>query len=145
MMLKSTRAISLIEVVVAAVIGSLLAGGTLMAFVLASKVSNEALQQAEALSYAVETIERFRNRVACDDAWFDDAGVDCNFSGVDLNLPQGMTADDLPDPTDPPTSVLIGRGMSETRRYQVLPSNCDGVAGADCYTVNVVVNWTPNI
>ncbi len=135
----------MVEVLVAAVIGSLLAGGTLMAFVLASKISKESLQQAEALSYAVETIERFRNRVACDDVWFDDAGVDCNFSGVDANLPVAMTTDALPGPTVPRTSALIGRGMSETRQYQVQTNDCDGVGGADCYTVNVVVNWTPKL
>jgi len=142
---NSARGVSLIEVLVAAVIGSLIAAGTLMAFVLSSKVTTESVEQTEALHFAIETIERFRNRVACDDVWFDDSGVNCNFGGVDTNLPVALTSDPFPLPATPSTSALINHGMSETRQYQVVPGDCDGAAGADCYTVNVVVNWTPNI
>ena len=137
---RNARGVTFIEVLVAAVIGSLLAGGTLLAFLLSAKLARDAVTMSEATDYATETVEKFRNQIACDDPWFNDS-PDCNFQTVDGNLPQASTPDLLPP--DVPTSALLSFNNSDDRRYRVQPADCDGVAGNDCYLVTVTLTWAP--
>lgn len=141
---KRHGGVTFIEVLVASLIAALLAGGTLMAFVLSAKLTRESVTVVEAADYAVQTIERFRNHIACDDQWFNDSPT-CNFGGLpDSDLPVIPVADPLPGPTNPPTSALVGLGA--TRGYRVLPADCDGDSvNGDCYEVAVTVIWTPPI
>ena len=121
-LLKARSGFTLLEVVLAAVIGSVIAGGTMIAFVTALNISHRASGTSEAAHLAQQTIERFRNRIACDDGWFDPAT--CAASG----LPAGWQ----PDGGLPPAITA--------RDYQVT-AGCNGEP--DCVTVQVRVQWTP--
>ena len=68
---------TLIEVLAASVIGALLAAGTILAFVMGVKLSRGSVMSGDASAYAAQTIERNRNHIACDDAWF---GGDCTYT-----------------------------------------------------------------
>jgi hypothetical protein len=117
---------TLIEVLVGSVIGSVLVAGLMAAFLTALRVSGRGTGGTEAGSYAQETLERFRNRIACDDVWF---GPPCNF------LAPVAAADALPG------GALYGPGASRT--YTITPEDCDGVGGAgDCFKVVTKVSWT---
>ena len=124
----SERGLTLIEVLASAVIASVVAGGTMMAFITAARI--QALQTnphlAEADGLAEQTAERLRNLVA-----------------ADLTLPTGGWQS---DPISGGGTESIS-AMGAVRRYRITPSDCDGdgiVAGGgeqDCYAVNVRVCW----
>jgi prepilin-type N-terminal cleavage/methylation domain-containing protein len=128
------RGVSLIEVVIASVIAALVAGGTMMAFVMAAGISQQdTMDSTEAVFYAEHTLERLRNHIACDDGWF---GAGCTSS-----VPPGWTSDPLPTPPAGVESPLVTAGG--TRDYEVVPADCDGVGGAgDCFRVTTRVQWT---
>ena len=86
----------------------------------------------EASGYAEQTLERFRNMIACDTGgggeWFD---TTCAATA----LPAGV-ADPLPIGSELPGGA--------TRTHTVVPADCDGVGGVgDCFRVIVNVTWTP--
>jgi len=75
---------------------------------------------------AQQTIERNRNRVACDD-WFN--GANCTATAP-ANA-DTMTTGRLP-------------ALAGTRNYTVTPADCDGDGTVgDCLQMQVTVNWTP--
>jgi len=136
---KTRHGVTLMEIVAAALIGALIAGGALMAFVMAAKVSRSSSDTIEAASFAQQTLERFRNNIACDGTWFD--STTCTSGG---GLPTALTF----DPDDPASNGLPAGApllkFSGTRRYQVTEADCDGVGGVgDCFKVMVKVQWTP--
>src|SRR3990167_7537129 len=59
------RGLTLLEVVIASLVASIVAGGTLMAFVASTRMttSQDLMTSAEASALAQQTIERFRNEV----------------------------------------------------------------------------------
>ena len=130
------RGFSLIEIVAASVIGALVAGGTMTAFVMTVKFSQKASSHTEATQLAQQTLERFRDRVACrqsgqtqSDTWYD---TSCN-----ADAPAGSTTDSIPA-----SSVLPK--FSGARTYKVVPADCDGDGSAgDCMKVVTKVTWTP--
>lgn len=123
------RGFTLIELIAAAALVSVIAGGTMIAFVTALNISRRTSSSSEAAHLIQQTTERFRNRVACDDAWFDPAT--CNTSGA---LPTAWTAD----------AVVPAPPIPTTRTYRVLPADCDGDGTAgDCLMVQTRVQWTP--
>ncbi len=137
-LLMSRRGFTLIEIIMAAAIAAVVAGGTMIAFVTALNISRRTSTNSEAAHLAQQTTERFRNRVACDDAWFDPAAC------APSTLPAGWQADPVVPPTVPPT----------TRQYQItrdgalmapgITGDCDGTAGVgDCVVVQARVTWTP--
>ena len=129
---ETERGVTLVEILVASIVGVLLAGGTMMAFVMSKKVSANAAGRVEAADLAQQTLERFRNRVACDDAWFNPSTC---VSGP--GLPAGWTSDVLPVSS----SLLVQGG---TRQYRVTPKDCDGDgATGDCFQVESRVTWSP--
>ena len=125
---------TLVEVLVASVIASVVAGGTMASYVAASRMmraqSNPA--SAEAAGYAQDTVERFRNSVACDNAaWFTPAT--CTMA-----LPAGWQVDALPGAGG--TDSILNTGARRCVRFT--PQDCDGVGGADdCIQVDVQVCW----
>lgn len=120
----------------ASVIGVLVAAGTAKAFVLAAKLARRSVATVEATDYAAQTLERFRNRIACDDAWFSTA---CNFVGPTSSVPD----DPLPaGPAVSSRSAFLHPNFTPARRYRVQPADCDGNGTAgDCYRVEVKVSW----
>ena len=77
------RGVTLAEVLVSAVVVAVLAGGTLLAFVSAVRISQRVPSTVEATSYAQQTLERYRNLIACDSAWFNPAT--CLPAGLPVN------------------------------------------------------------
>ena len=123
------------EILIAVVITALIAGGTMMAFVAAARMmrAGESPAVGEAADDAEETEEKFRNRIACDDDWFDLAT--CR----PTNLPVGWTDDPLPASSPPSNSIL---NASPTRRYCITPADCDGDGtDGDCLTMKVEICW----
>ena len=130
---------TLIEVVVASLLAAILAGGTLISFLVSAKITRESVTVAEATAYAAQTIEEFRNEIACDQPWFNDPGIECGFSGIDGELPVTLTSHDLPPAAQSALRILE---FNTTREYEVWARDCDGdtVVG-DCYQVTVRLTW----
>lgn len=108
----------------ASLIGGVLAGGTMIAFLRASRLAQGSSNTVEATSLAQQTVERFRNKVAClqtgeaaSDTWFDASCAPA--------VPSGPQDDELPE------GALGGRG---TRTYEV-------ISGPDFITVKTKVEW----
>lgn len=119
---------TLIEVLVGSVIGAVLVGGLMASYVTALRISQTGAGGTEAAGFAQATLERQRNKIACDDPWFPVAP--CGFGGAIVGAPDGL-----------PPGALYGTG---TRTYDVTPDDCDGVGGVgDCFKVAVKVSWTP--
>lgn len=118
---------TLVEVLVGATILSVLVGGLMASFVTAFRITGVGEGNTEASGYAQQTLERFRNRIACDDLWF--GTPSCAFAAP------VSTADALP----------VGALYGGTRTYTVTPEDCDGVIGgpANCLKVVVTLTWTP--
>ena len=131
-LLTSARGFTILETMVASVIGGVVAVGTLMSFVAAGRImqTQDNMAVAEASAMAQETVERFRNNIACDGFWFD---ASCNYIG-----PAGWTADPLP-PAPSGGSESILNSVSQ-RCYRVNPADCGGGLGS-CFTVDVTVCW----
>lgn len=132
-MVRNERGFNLVEIIAAAIIGALLAGGTMTAFVMTMKTSQAASAKSEATQLAQQTLERFRNEIACNNpAWFNPA--DCQPGTLPSNA-----ADPLPG-----TSVLSKLDAGASRSYTVTEWDCDedGTDG-DCFKVVTKVTWTP--
>ena len=137
-MRQMERGITLLEILVAAVIAAVIVGGTMTAFLTATRVSKVSSEEAGSAAYAQQTIERFRNKIACrqstesaTDTWFDSACAPA--------APLGLVTD----------GDLSGSGIpGATRQYQVVAVDCneDGDASDgidDCLQVTSNVHWTP--
>lgn len=129
---RNPRGISLIEILVASVIGALLAGGTLMAMTMGVKLTRGSVMTGDVSAYAAQTIERNRNRIACDDAWFNS---NCTFVG-----PGGEQNEAPSLPTDSSLEPL----PDVSRRFTVEAKDCDGDGAlGDCYRMAVSLQWEP--
>jgi len=130
-LLADHQGFNLVEIIAASVIGALLAGGAMTAFVMSVKTSQQASGKTEAVQLAQQTIEKFRNQIACNSSWF--KPTDCE---------PGTLPSNEGDPL-PPTSVLPMFGGS--RNYTVTEEDCDGVGGpGDCLKVTTTVTWAPS-
>ena len=126
---------TLVEVVVAGAVASVIAWGAVSAFVAAGRMmsAQDSMATAEAATLAQETLDRFRNRVACDD-WFNQPG--CAINPAVLNT---WTDDPLPGGAG---TESIQSPPGAQRRYCLQSADCDGVAGpGDCLNVQVRVCW----
>ena len=120
------RGTSLIEVLVGSLIGAVLVTGLMAAFLTALRITSVGQGNTEAAALAQQTLERFRNRIACDTGWF--------------NAPcaPGALPSNVSDPLSP--GALYNTG---TRKYTVTSADCDGVGGpGDCFKVVAKVSWT---
>ena len=144
------QGITLLEVLVAAVIAAVVVGGTMTAFLTATRVSKVSSEEMGTAAYAQQTIERFRNKVACRQStedptssasttptWFDSAcapAVPSSAQGPDNWETDGD---------------LSGSGIpGATRQYQVVAVDCNGDSVAsnsidDCLQVTSTVHWEP--
>ena len=134
---RRERGMTLIEVLVSAVIASVVAAGTAVSFAAAARMMRAPSNPGtvEAGGYARETAERLRTKVACDGDWFT-ADAACAPTGA---LPGGWTADPLPAPAAGVDSILTAGAR---RCYRVASQDCDGAGGpGDCLSVQVNVCW----
>lgn len=124
------------EVLVSAVLAALIVGATMSAFVAALNIAlgwKGPVLQAKAAAFTQQTLERFRNKIACRqssessaDTWYD--------ASCAAAPPSGPQPDPLPS----------GALPAGSRQYTVTPVDCDGVGGSgDCLQVRVKVQWTP--
>jgi len=126
------RGLTLVEVVIASLVASIVAGGRLMAFVASTRMttSQDLMTNAEASALAQEAVEQFRNRVAADDTW--------------LSIQAALTANDgwVAEPLPATGGTESKLNASAKRCYRVRAADCDGVGGAgDCYAVQSRVCW----
>ena len=131
------RGLTLIEVLAASVVAAVIAGGTMSAFVAASRMQKGQGPgtSVEVMSYARQTLERFRNLIACDSPWFDP--VTCAPTAA---IPSAWTEDTLPSLDQVGTESIIR--TTAKRCYRVTPQDCDGDASpTDCFNVEVKVCW----
>ena len=134
------RGFTITEVLIASLIAAVVAGGTMMSFVTAARITRAKsnVGTAEASNYARETAEKYRNYIACDSPWFN--ATTCAPTG---GLPTTWQEDALPapDPLANSESILIG---GASRRFCVTAKDCDGggVGGpGNCYAIQVKVCW----
>lgn len=133
-MTPNAKGFTLIEVMIASLIATVVAAGTLMANVAAARIvrAESHTMYAEASAYAQQTTEQFRNMVACGEGnpgeWFDIAN--CNPTGV----PAVWTNDALPAGG----SESLTQDPNAKRCYKVTPAPPDC---ADCLQVEVSVCW----
>ncbi len=146
--LRSTRqGMTLVEILAGTLITSIVVGGTMTAFVTAARIQHvTASALAMRASDSVqELLERLRNRVAEDDAFFED-------KALATGLPPGVWLNDDASTQVPP--LPIGDPAEEVKRvYKVQGKDCDndglvaspgpplGPAEVDCYSVTVKVCW----
>ncbi len=131
---RADQGMTLIEVLAASVIGALLAAGTILALVMGVKLSRASVTSSDASAYAAQTIERNRNRIACDDAWFNSG---CTYAGPGPSVEQ-------PDAPALPTDSSLEPLPDVNRRFTMEPKDCDGVDGpGDCYLMTVLLHWDP--
>lgn len=131
--LRTQRAVgragfTLMEVIMASVIASLVAGGTLAAFIAAARMTARqgSPAYAEAGGFAQQTLERIRNAVAADDTWFQtQAAIGTWIADA---LPGGGGSESI-------------QALPAKRCYLVTPRDCDALPGNDCYSVSVQVCW----
>jgi Tfp pilus assembly protein PilV len=133
MTLRGERGVGLIEVLIGGAIGSILVAGMMATFLAVARMTESGYGNIEAAALTQQTLERFRNRIACDDAWFQPATCAAT----------GLPAPNSFDPTSA-TGLMPGALYGGTRRYSVIAADCDGIGGAgDCFRVIAKVNWTP--
>ena len=107
-----------------------LVSGLMAAFITAIRLSSHGQTYVDAASLAQQTLERFRNRIACDDPWFNAAT--CTPGALPTNAPHSLAGTTLGDP------IYAG-----TRDYTVTPVDCDGdLVPGDCFQVVTTLTWT---
>ncbi len=124
---------TLIEVLLGSVIASVVAGGTMMAFVTAARIARRqnAVAMAEATGYAESTLERLRNHVAVDETLLPTRAAS----------PDTWWCDNLPAPAAGGSESILN--LNATRAYRVRVEDCDGVAGSEaCFALQVRVCWS---
>ena len=132
----SSRGFTLVEVLVASVIASVVAVGTMSAVVTVARMTAVRNNPTftEASVSAQETVESFRSQVACDtnSGWFDPATC----AMVPGSLPQNWTTVALPGGGP---GTLANDFPGAKRCYRVRPATCQGLN--DCLQVDVQVCW----
>jgi len=119
---------TLLEVLAASIVASVVAGGMLMAYMAAARMlpPTSTEDSLEAGEFAQQTLEGIRNHVATDDNYFA------------MRAGAGWQDDVLPAPSS--SQSILNAGAE--RRFCVVAADCDGVGGTgDCYAVSVKLCW----
>lgn len=146
--ITQNQGLTLIEIVIASIIGGLIAAGTMQAFIAAIRISRLGSQNSQVAFLAQETIERLRNNIACDNAgWFNPADCDQGVTQVAVDdTPAGVSGLNwrrfsvVPD-NNTASLDLDGDGTIEPSE----PANVEtiGAGQTDYFVVTVNVDWTP--
>lgn len=131
---------TMVEILAAAVVAAVIAGGSMLAFVAASRMMRlgDTPAVAEASGYAQQTIERFRNMIACDSPWFLAGTCAPRPNPPNLDgMPTGWVADPLPAAAAGDTESILNFGAR--RCYRVAPRVC--ATTDDCFEIEVKVCW----
>lgn len=148
------RAFTLIELVAAAVIGAVVAGGTLMAFVTAIRIHSRT-GATDVAFLLQQTLEKYRNHIACDDdLWFKTTTCEMNITPCKPKPGELTECVCEPDPDDPTKQKCFTEdklpddanltGM--IRNWMAEPEDCDGDGNkGDCLrlTARIVANQVP--
>jgi len=139
------RGFTFAETLIGSVIFAVLSWGIMSTYMSIARIliRQDTSDYAEAIGYASQTMEKYRNIIACAplahaDEWFDDNCAE--------NVGQ-LTGQWIIEPF--PVTVLANGGTESifqqpiTRRlFCVKAFDCDGTAGVgDCYQMNVAVCW----
>lgn len=138
------RGLTLMEVLVSLVLLTLVAGGTMIGFMLAGRVSQESVTGSQSVAEATQTLEKFRNRVACRqagetaaDTWFGPAGATPCVSDAPIGAQPDVLEASSYSPFLDPTRDLSN---SAKREYTVTPVDVDPAnPGPEAYAVTVRV------
>ena len=134
---RARSGVTLVELIAASVAVALLAAVTLIAFLTSARISSQSNQHVGAAYLLQQTIERFRNQVACDNT-----GIVPGAAGA---APQWFGANcasvaDFQVNETPPAGYT-------TRDYKVQAVDCDQDAAnpnvPDCFEVTATVHWDP--
>ncbi len=125
------RGFTLIEVLCASLIASIVAGGTMMAFVTAARIKGRqsSTTSVEATQFAQETLEKYRNYVAVDSTFLSDK-ADTNTWYPDLLPSSGSDSESI-----------LKTGAKRCFRVDRKDCNADGTVDPDCYQIQVKVCW----
>ena len=138
--MKSRAGFTLLEALVAAIVGSIVVTAGMMAFVSASRITRtkNLPGKSEAASYAQQTIEKYRNYIACDTSWF--TATTC---APTSSLPTVWTPDPLPTDLSTVGSGSILKLGTAKRCFKVsqIPDCVPGLNPIACYDVNAQVCW----
>ena len=130
----------MIEVLIAAAITAVIAGGALAAYVASSRMMGQqnSPASAEAAGFAQQTIERYRNMIACDSPWFNPATCTAG-----AGLPTTWTSDALPSSAAAGSESILQHTPAPKRCYLVQPlAACTAGAGTpDCFQLQAKVCW----
>ena len=117
-----------VEVIAAAVLGSLIAGGTMMAFVTAARIARSPVGGVTAAGALGSAVDFGRNRMACDDRWFVESG--CGYYG-----PEFPGKDFQPVPDIPLLKPTKGQADSMKPEWKAEPWDCSGDGQPDCVRI----------
>jgi len=129
---RGQKGITLVEILVSSIIGALIAGGTMTAFLLAARNTRASMGHADMAALFQESFEKIRNSVSCENSPYFDGN--CN----PVTVP-GLNDND-PIPAEHP---LKRWDPTATRTVGVEAHDCDGLPGNDCLKVIVKIHWTP--
>lgn len=131
---------TLLEVMVASIITSVAAAGTMAAIVAAARMTRQQNHAgtAEASWYAQDTAESLRNMISCQSAWFDPATC------APVGVPGGWVAHALPAPPGGQADQSILDAPAR-RCYRVTPVDMGGTAGNEYYQLDVRMCWNNDL
>lgn len=121
------RGFTLLEIVVASLIGVVVAGGTMTAVLLATRQTSSALHRVDMAGLFQQGFEEVRNGVYCGSAYFD---ATC--------APQ--PASESVDLTDHP---ILKLDPSATMTRDVIPADLDADGTPDGVKVTLTLTWNP--
>ena len=137
-MRHARKGFTVMEVLVASIIGSVVAGGTLMAFVAAAKMTDRQSNPAteEAMDYAQQVLEQLRNAVDVNPRPNATFAALAGLGWIDalFPVPPGQAG------TETIQNMSGSPPVSPKRKFCVKPQTCGGAVG-DCYSVLVKVCW----
>lgn len=141
--LRHAAGMSLVDVLIALVIGLLITGGTIKGFETAARLSGRSIGKAEAVTYAIQTLEGKRNKIACRqggetamDAWFLPGSCAPDTAASPIGKPP--ITEPLPGGIVP--SILGYAGT--TRNYEVRSGpDFNGDGKPDYYIIKSKVTW----
>ena len=129
-----TRGFTLTEVLIGSVVFTVVAGGAMVAMLTAARLnrSTNHTQFADANVLAQQTIEKFRNLVACDNASFFNP-ADCSL--IAIPLPSAWTSDDIPP------DATTERLQVAKRCFRFRNDATAQCPGETCLAIDVKVCW----